>query len=105
MQSFHLDHEVLSDTLRGDAALNKNLWHGVPMTAQRKIGRPSKGYGPRHTVAVQLSPEEFEVLQQITAELGVKPGPFLTEKSQALIAALKAEHVHQQEALPFQKAS
>ncbi|MHA7146552.1 hypothetical protein ACX80U_17725 [Arthrobacter sp. TmT3-37] len=75
------------------------------MTAQRKIGRPSKGYGPRHTVAVQLSPEEFEVLQQITAEMGMKPGPFLTEKSQALIAALRAEHIGNQEALPFEKAS
>lgn len=97
--------KVWCDTPRRDAGLFKDSWHSEAMNAQRKIGRPSKGYGPRHTVAVQLSPEEFQILQQITAEMGMKPGPFLTEKSQAIIAALRTEHFANQEALPLEKAS
>lgn len=105
MQPLSSPPKVSRDTPSPGAALNKNPWQSESMTAQRKLGRPSKGYGPRHTVAVQLSPEEFQVLQQITAEMGMKPGPFLTEKAQAIIAALRTEHFANQEALPLEKAS
>lgn len=95
---------LMCDTPLKSATLNKDCWQNEAMEAQRKTGRPSKGYGPRHTVAVQLTPEEFEIVQQIAAELGTKPGPYLTARAQEHLANLDLhEYLNQQEALPFDK--
>lgn len=71
----------------------------------RPVGRPSEGYGERHSVVTKWDDDELAKIQQIAAHHNTKPGPFLTNFVRAQLANMDVHDFQLQEALPIDKAS
>jgi hypothetical protein len=71
----------------------------------RPVGRPSLGYGERHSVVTKWDESEMEKLRQLAAQHNTSPGPFLTNLFRAQLATMDVRDFQLQEALPIDKAS
>lgn len=65
----------------------------------RPIGRPPLGVGPRHTVAVKLEADVWQLLQEISRRKGQKPGPISSKILTDFIRSADLDSITDQEEL------
>lgn len=65
----------------------------------RPVGRPPLGVGKRHTVAVKLQDDDWELLREISRRTGEKPGPVSSKLLTQLLRSVDLDSITDQEEL------